>query len=100
MGIWEDCISTITKVEAKGIDVLNKQSEPKHMQNVGQRVIQGQAHGIAVQAVLRMGSGKDDGQDEEVKPPTCHAKLHKRFILEPVDYVFEEFIWKMGEYSH
>ena len=61
---------------------------------MGQRVVQVEACGAAI---LNIGSGEEDGQDEEVKPPTRHTKLHKRFILEPVDYVFEEFIWKVGE---
>ena len=57
-------------------------------------VVQVEACGAAI---LNIGSGEEDGQDEEVKPPTHHTKLHKRFILEPVNYVFEEFIWKVGE---
>jgi hypothetical protein len=64
------------------------------MQDIDRRVVQLEACGVAG---LDIGSGEDDGQDEEVKPPTRHAELYKRFILEPVDYVFEEFIWKMGE---
>ena len=88
----------IAKGDAKGIDVLNKQSEPKRMEDVGGRFVQLEACGAA--ANLNIGLGEEDGQDEEVKPPTRHTKLHKRIILEPVDYVFEEFIWKMGERSH
>ena len=84
----------IVKGGAKGINVLNKQSEPKRTEDVGRRVVQVEACGAAI---LNIGSGEEDGQDEEVKPPTCHTKLHKRFTLEPVDYVFEEFIWKVGE---
>jgi hypothetical protein len=84
----------IAKADAKRIDILNEQSEPKRTQNVGRRVVEVEACGAAV---LNIGPGEDDGQDEEVKPPTRHTKLHKRFILEPVDYVFEEFIRKVGE---
>ena len=87
----------IAKGDAKGINVLNKQSKPKRMEDVGQRFVQVEACGAA--AILNIGSGEEDGHDEEVKHPTCHTKLHKRIILELVDYVFEEFIWKMGEQS-
>ena len=88
----------IAKGDAKGINVLNKQSEPKCMEDVGQRFMQVEACGAA--AILDIGLGEEDGQDKEVKPPTHHTKLRKRIILKPVNYVFEEFIWKMGERSH
>ena len=84
----------IVKGGAKGINVLNKQSEPKCIEDVCWRVVQVEACGAAI---LNIGSGEEDGQDKEVKPPTRHTKLHKRFILKPVNYVFEEFIWKVGE---
>jgi len=85
----------VAEGDAKGINILNEQSETKCAQDVGRRVVQVEACGAV--AILNIGSGEDDGQDEEVKPPTSHTKLHKRFILEPVGYVFEEFIWKMGD---
>ena len=56
----------IVKGGAKGINVLNKQSDPKRTEDVGRRVVQVEACGAAI---FNIGSGEEDGQDEEVKPP-------------------------------
>ena len=42
-GIRKDCTGTIAKVDAKGIDVLNEQSELKRTQDMGRMVVQVEA---------------------------------------------------------
>jgi hypothetical protein len=70
------------------------------MQDMGWRVVQVETCGIIDVVIQDIGSGEDNGQDEEVKSLACHAKLYKGLILEVVDDVLEEFIWKVGERWH
>jgi hypothetical protein len=47
--------------DAKGIDVLNEQSELKRMQDMGWRVIQVEACGVIDVVIQDIGSGEDNG---------------------------------------
>jgi len=48
--------------------------------------------------VVNVGSGEDDGQGEEVKPPAGHAELHKGLALDLMDDIFEEFIREIDKF--
>jgi len=41
---------------------------------------------------VNVGSGEDDGQDEEVESPAGQAELHKGLAVDLIDDAFEEFI--------